>query len=87
MQLRQDVYKTTSYAYFQNMKTYNRVANGYTIINDVTTRPMQQGDLFPAYSFAENFKYLDLIFSGTPRYDYQTGYLSTEGKILRGLRR
>lgn len=87
VQLRKDIYKTTSYAYFQNMKTYNRVPNGYTIINDVTTRPMQQGDLFPAYSFAENFKYLYLIFSGTPRYDYQIGYLSTEGKILRGLRR
>ncbi len=87
VQLRSEVYKTTSYDYFQNMKTYNRVPNGYTIINDVTTRPMVQGDLFPAYSFAENFKYLWLIFSNTPRYDYETGYLSTEGKILRGLRR
>ena len=87
VQLRDDVYKTTSYAYFQNMKTYNRVPNGYTIINDVTARPMVQGDLFPAYSFAENFKYLWLIYSKTPRYDYRTGYLSTEGKILRGLRR
>jgi glycosyl hydrolase family 47 len=84
--LRQDVYKTTSYAYFQNMKTYNRVPNGYTIINDVTVRPMVQGDLFPAYSFAENFKYLWLIFSNAPRYDHETGYLSTEGKILRGLK-
>ena len=87
VQLRSEVYKTTSYAYFQNMKTYNRVPNGYTIIDDVTTRPMVQGDLFPAYSFAENFKYLWLIFSNTPRYDYKTGYLSTEGKILRGLKR
>jgi mannosyl-oligosaccharide alpha-1,2-mannosidase len=86
VQLRQDIYKTTSYAYFQNMKTYNRVPNGYTIIDDVTVRPMVLGDLFPAYSFAENFKYLWLIFSNTPRYDYETGYLSTEGKILRGLR-
>jgi hypothetical protein len=84
--LRDEYYKTTSYAYFQNMKTYNRVPNGYTIINDVTVRPMVQGDLFPAYSFAENFKYWWLIFSNTPRYDYKTGYLSTEGKILRGLR-
>ncbi|MBV9379160.1 MAG: glycoside hydrolase family 47 protein [Streptosporangiaceae bacterium] len=86
VQLRRDIYKTTSYAYFQNMKTYNRVPNGYTIIDDVTVRPMVLGDLFPAYSFAENFKYLWLIFSRTPRYDYRTGYLSTEGKILRGLR-
>jgi Glycosyl hydrolase family 47 len=87
VQLRRDVYKTTSYAYFQNMKTYNRVPNGYTIADDVTVRPMVLGDLFPAYSFAENFKYLWLIFSNTPRYDYKTGYLSTEGKILRGLKR
>lgn len=86
VQLRENVYKTTSYAYFQNMKTYNRVPNGYTIIKDVTVRPMVQGDLFPAYSFAENFKYLWLIFSNAPRYNYATGYLSTEGKILRGLK-
>jgi len=84
--LRDDYYKATSYAYFQNMKRYNRVANGYTIVNDVTIRPMALGDLFPAYSFAENFKYWWLIFSNTSRYDYQTGYLSTEGKVLRGLR-
>jgi mannosyl-oligosaccharide alpha-1,2-mannosidase len=85
--LHEEYYKTTSYQYFRNMVTYNRVPNGYTILNDVTVRPMVQGDLFPAYSFAENFKYWWLIFSNTPRYDAKTGYLSTEGKILRGLRR
>jgi hypothetical protein len=86
VQLRHPIYKSTSYAYFENMKTYNRVANGYTVINDVTTRPMVQGDYFPAYSFSENFKYLYLIFGNARRYDYRTGYLNTEGKILRGLR-
>jgi hypothetical protein len=87
LQTYDDIFKTTAYAYFQNMKTYSRVPHGYTIIDDVTTRPMAQGDLFPAYSFAENFKYLYLIFENTPRYDRATGNLSTEGKILRGLRR
>ena len=43
VQLQSKVYETTSYDYFQNMKTYNRAPNGYTIINDVTTRPMVQG--------------------------------------------
>jgi mannosyl-oligosaccharide alpha-1,2-mannosidase len=31
-------------------------------------------------------KYLYLIFAAAPRYDYRTGYLSTEGKLLRGVR-
>ncbi|HEV2373456.1 MAG TPA: glycoside hydrolase family 47 protein [Streptosporangiaceae bacterium] len=84
-QTKRQFYKTTSYSYFQNMKTFNKCPNGYTVVNDVTQRPMPQGDYFPAYSFSENFKYLYLIFSNTPRYNYSTGYLSTEGKILRGL--
>ena len=46
---------------------------------------MQQGDLFPAYGFAENFKYIYLIFARTPRFDTGNFYLSTEGKILKGL--
>jgi mannosyl-oligosaccharide alpha-1,2-mannosidase len=31
-------------------------------------------------------KYLYLTFADSPRYDYRTGYLSTEGKLLRGVR-
>ena len=67
------------------MKKNARVANGYTIINDVTTTPMQLGDLMPAYGFAENFKYLYLIFANSPRFNARNFYLSTEGKILQGL--
>ncbi|MCQ4085168.1 glycoside hydrolase family 47 protein [Streptomyces sp. RB6PN25] len=80
-------YRTTAWRYFENLRTYHRVANGYTIITDVTKRPMVQGDYFPAYSFAENFKWLYLTFSDTPRFDYRNGYLNTEAKVLRGLRR
>lgn len=63
-----------------------RVDGGYTIASDVTVSPMALGDLTPAYWFAENMKYLYLIFAAAPRYDYGTGYLSTEGKLLRGVR-
>ncbi len=79
-------YAATAYLYYLGLKQNARTPNGYTIINDVTTRPMVQGDLFPAYGFAENFKYLYLIFARTPRFDTTNFYLSTEGKILRGLR-
>jgi hypothetical protein len=79
-------YAATAWQYFQGMRANARTANGYTIINDVTTTPMVQGDLFPAYGFAENFKYLYLIFADTPRFDRRNFYLSTEGKVLRGLR-
>jgi mannosyl-oligosaccharide alpha-1,2-mannosidase len=48
---------------------------------------MKLGDLFSAYSFAENFKYLYLMFADAPRFDGDRHSLSTEGKVLRGLRR
>jgi mannosyl-oligosaccharide alpha-1,2-mannosidase len=78
-------FATTAWQYFLGMKKNARVANGYTIVNDVTTTPMQLGDLMPAYGFAENFKYLYLIFANSPRFNARNFYLSTEGKILQGL--
>jgi mannosyl-oligosaccharide alpha-1,2-mannosidase len=78
-------YAATAWQYFLGMKANARVTNGYTIINDVTTTPMQLGDLMPAYGFAENFKYLYLIFANSPRFNSRDFYLSTEGKVLRGL--
>ncbi len=81
-----DLYAQTAYQYFVGMRDNARTPEGYTVIDDVTTKPMKQGDMFPAYGFAENFKYLYLIFARTPRFDTQNFYLSTEGKILRGLR-
>ncbi len=78
-------YAQTALQWFNGMRENARVPAGYTIINDVTTRPMQLGDLMPAYGFAEDFKYLYLIFSRTPRFDRRNYYLSTEGKVLRGL--
>jgi hypothetical protein len=86
-QTRDPYYAATAWQYFQGMRANARVAGGYTIINDVTTTPMQLGDLFPAYGFAENFKYLYLIFANSPRFDSRSFYLSTEGKVLKGLKR
>jgi Glycosyl hydrolase family 47 len=78
-------YADTALQWFEGMRNNARVPAGYTIIDDVTTRPMQLGDLMPAYGFAEDFKYVYLIFSRTNRFDRRNYYLSTEGKILRGL--
>ncbi|MFD8028466.1 glycoside hydrolase family 47 protein [Streptomyces sp. NPDC059717] len=80
------VYRAAAWRYFQNQKTFQRVPGGYTVVTDVTKRPMPKGDYCPAYVFAENFKWLYLTFADAERFDYGTGYLSTEAKILRGLR-
>ncbi|TKA10377.1 glycoside hydrolase family 47 protein [Actinacidiphila oryziradicis] len=78
-------WRDTAWKYFQGMKNL-RVDGGYTIADDVTVAPFALGDLTPGYWFAENMKYLYLTFADSPRYDYRTGYLSTEGKLLRGVR-
>jgi mannosyl-oligosaccharide alpha-1,2-mannosidase len=78
-------YRDTAYAHFENVRRYCRVANGYTIVDDMRPRPMILGDLFPAYAFSENFKYFYLMFAESPRFDGAHYYLNTEGKVLRGL--
>lgn len=72
--------------HFENMKRTSRAKFGYTIIEDMTARPMGQGDLCPGYWWAEQMKYYWLLFSDSPRFDYRNNYLSTEGKVLLGLR-
>ena len=79
-------YRDTAYAYFQALRAHCRTNNGYTVLLDVTKRPVIQGDYFPAYAFSENFKYLYLMFADSPRFDAERYYLNTEGKVLRGLR-
>ncbi|MFD0385359.1 glycoside hydrolase family 47 protein [Streptomyces stramineus] len=66
-------YRTTAWRYFQNLREHHRVRNGYTVVTDVTRRPMPKGDHCPAYVFAENFKWLYLTFSGTPVSTTPTG--------------
>ncbi|WP_042393042.1 glycoside hydrolase family 47 protein [Streptacidiphilus carbonis] len=78
-------YKRAAYRDFAGMRANQRVAGGYTVSEDVTVRGTRPGDLTPAYWFAENMKYQWLMFSATPRFDYRSGILSTEGKVLSGL--
>ena len=82
-----ETYRQTAYQYFTALRANCRVTNGYTSLLDVRPFPMIPDDLFPAYAFSENFKYLYLMFADTTRFDGAHYYLNTEGKVLRGLRR
>jgi mannosyl-oligosaccharide alpha-1,2-mannosidase len=78
-------YRRAAWAHFQALRANCRVPNGYTALLDVQTRPMTPADIFPAYAFSENFKYLYLMFADSSRFNGNNYYLNTEGKILRGL--
>jgi len=69
------------------MKRWNRARYGYADLADVTANPKVQSDHCPGYWWSEQMKYYYLIFANTPRVDYRKLYLSTEGNVLRGLRR
>ena len=73
--------------HFLAMKTFNKAAYGFADIADIASRPMRQADHCPGYWWSEQMKYYYLLFSDTPRFDYANNYLSTEGNVLRGLRR
>ena len=80
-----EVYRDRALRYFRAVKRNARVPNGYTIIDDVTTRPMKLGDLTSAYWYSENMKYYYLMFADSPRFNYRDNYLTTEGDVLRGV--
>jgi mannosyl-oligosaccharide alpha-1,2-mannosidase len=69
------------------MKKWNRARYGYATLADVTATPKLQSDHCPGYWWSEQMKYYYLMFSGTARVNYRRLYLTTEGNILRGLRR
>ena len=69
------------------MKRWNKARYGYADLADVTADPKVQSDHCPGYWWSEQMKYYYLIFADTPRVDYRRLYLSTEGNVLRGLRR
>lgn len=73
--------------HFLAMKRWNKALYGYTDLADVTANPKQQADHCPGYWWSEQMKYYYLLFSDTPRFDYQRNYLTTEGNVLLGLRR
>ena len=69
------------------MKRWNKARYGYADLANVTANPKVQSDHCPGYWWSEQMKYYYLIFADTPRADYRRLYLSTEGNVLRGLRR
>jgi len=73
--------------HFLAMKRWNKAAYGYTDLADMTAAPKRQADHCPGYWWSEQMKYYYLLFSDTPRFDYQRNYLTTEGNVLLGLRR
>lgn len=74
-------------AHFRNMVRWNKASYGYADMADVTSTPKRQADHCPGYWWSEQMKYYWLIFSDTPRFDYRSNYLSTEGNVLRGFKR
>lgn len=71
--------------HFRLMQKRNKAAHGFSGLTDVRTGAMD--DACPGYWWSEQMKYYWLIFSDTKRFDYRDNYLSTEGNVLRGLRR
>jgi hypothetical protein len=79
-------YRELAYEYYLRQKRNSRAGGAWTIITDVTTRPMTQGDLTSGYWWSEQMKYWYLMFGAARRFDYRDNYLSTEGNVFRGIR-
>jgi mannosyl-oligosaccharide alpha-1,2-mannosidase len=84
---RREEWRAIARDHYLAMKRWNKARYGYATLADVTASPKVQSDHCPGYWWAEQMKYYYLIFSDTPRVDYRRLYLTTEGKLLRGLRR
>ncbi|MDT5035649.1 MAG: hypothetical protein QOE03_834 [Micromonosporaceae bacterium] len=82
-----EVYRSRALDMWNRQKAHCKVARGYAIVNDMTTTPTTKGDLTPGYWYSENMKYFYLMWSATPRFNYTTNYLTTEGNVLRGINR
>ncbi|WP_406327926.1 glycoside hydrolase family 47 protein [Streptomyces sp. NBC_00203] len=82
-----EVYRDRAKWLWNAQKAHCKVANGYTVVSDMTTTPTTKGDLAPGYWYSENMKYFYLLWAGAPRFDYTTNYLTTEGNVLRGINR
>ena len=82
----QELYRLRAYDFYLRQKRNSQTPNGWTIITDVTTSPMVQGNLTSGYWYSEQMKYWYLMFRASPRFDYAHNYLTTEGNVLRGLR-
>jgi mannosidase alpha-like ER degradation enhancer 2 len=67
--------------FFEDLKKYCRVENGYTVLKSVVTK--EKGDLMPSYFLAETLKYLYLLFSPDDPVDFQHVVFNTEAHPLR----
>jgi len=81
-----DRWRELARIHWENMKSSSRAPYGFTIIDDITAKPMKQGDLCPGYWWSEQMKYYYLLFADCGRFDYSKNYLSTEGNVLAGLK-
>ena len=81
-----DKWRELARVHWENMKSSSRGAFGFTIIDDITAKPMKQGDLCPGYWWSEQMKYYYLLFADCGRFDYRKNYLSTEGNVFVGLK-
>ena len=84
---RREEWRMIARDHYLAMKRWNKARFGYADLADVTATPKKQSDHCPGYWWSEQMKYYYLIFADTPRVDYRKLYLSTEGNVLRGLRR
>jgi len=84
---RRDEWRHIVRNHYLAMKRWNKARYGYADLADVTANPKRQSDHCPGYWWSEQMKYYYLIFADSPRVDYRRLYLSTEGNVLRGLRR
>nr|WP_210358303.1 glycoside hydrolase family 47 protein [Sphingomonas beigongshangi] len=84
---RQPRWREIGRLHYEAMKRWNKARYGYTDMADVTATPKRQADHCPGYWWSEQMKYYYLLFADTPRFDYSDNYLSTEGNVLKGLRR
>ena len=84
---RREEWRIIARDHYLAMKRWNKARYGYATLSDVTADPKTQSDHCPGYWWSEQMKYYYLIFSDTPRFDYRRNSLSTEGNVLRGLRR
>jgi mannosyl-oligosaccharide alpha-1,2-mannosidase len=82
---RDERWRELTATHFRNMKRWNKAAYGYADMADVTTKT--QANHCPGYWWSEQMKYYWLIFADTPRFDYRSNVLSTEGNVLKGFRR
>lgn len=83
-----DRYRRLALRHHERTRRHQRAPGGFTIITDTTTTPVTLGDLLPSWWFAENAKYLLLLFDDRARrrLDLRRLVLSTEGHVLAGWR-